>query len=156
LYIYTCIRSIYSSLLTTFISARSGYSMPMDSHLDSSNFSITQQPDPTIAKDHAKVTHRIRSIFSSPLKGALQLLMNRDGLIQFAQVPQRVSMKSFVVLITGNWRLNQLGAQGTFNTSISARSGYSGLTHATSPLASRAPYNYSTCRVLPPPPPLLL
>jgi len=49
------------------------------------------------------------------VKGALQLLMNRYGWIRFAQVPERVSTKSFVVLIIGNSKSNHLGAQGTFN-----------------------------------------
>ena len=49
------------------------------------------------------------------LKGALQLLRNRYGSIRFAQVPERVSTKSFVVLIIGNSKSNHLGAQGTFN-----------------------------------------
>ena len=35
-------------------------------------------------------------------KGALQLLINRYGYIRFAEVPERVSTKSFVVLIIGN------------------------------------------------------
>jgi len=49
------------------------------------------------------------------LKGALQLLINRYGLIRFAHVPERVSTKSFVVLSIGNTISNHLGAQGTFN-----------------------------------------
>jgi len=36
------------------------------------------------------------------LQGALQLLINRYGWIRFAQVPEQVSTKSFVVLIIGN------------------------------------------------------
>jgi len=40
-----------------------------------------------------------RSIFSV---GALQLLMNRYGWIRFVHVHERVSTKSFVVLIIGN------------------------------------------------------
>jgi len=47
-------------------------------------------------------------------KGALQLLMNRYGTIHFAQVPERVSTKSFVVLMIGNSKSNHVGAQGTF------------------------------------------
>ena len=43
------------------------------------------------------------------VKGALQLLMNRYGQIRFAQVPKRVSTKSFVVLIIGNSKSNHLG-----------------------------------------------
>jgi len=39
------------------------------------------------------------------LKGALQLLMNRYGKIRFAHVHERVSTKSFVVLIRGNSRV---------------------------------------------------
>jgi len=34
--------------------------------------------------------------------------------MRFAQVPERVSTKSFVVLIKGNSKSNYLGAQGTF------------------------------------------
>jgi len=41
--------------------------------------------------------------------------MNRYGWIRFAQVPERVSTKSFVVLILGNSKSFHLGAQGTFN-----------------------------------------
>jgi len=48
------------------------------------------------------------------LKGALQLLINRYGYIRFAQVPERVSTKSFVVLIIGNSKSFHLGTQGTF------------------------------------------
>ena len=48
------------------------------------------------------------------LKGALQLRINRYGEIRFAQVPERVLTKSFVVLIIGNSRSNHLGVQGTF------------------------------------------
>jgi len=48
------------------------------------------------------------------VKGALQLLMNRYGEIRFAHVHERVLAKSFVVLIIGNSKSNQLGAQGTF------------------------------------------
>jgi len=44
------------------------------------------------------------------IKGALQLLINR----RFAQVPERVSTRSFVVLIVGNSKPFHLGAQGTF------------------------------------------
>jgi len=51
-------------------------------------------------------------------KGALQLLMNGYGYIRFAQVPERVSTKSFVVLIIGNLKSNHLGAQGTFKQFI--------------------------------------
>jgi len=47
------------------------------------------------------------------VKGALQLLMNRYGSNRFAQVPERVSTKSFVVLIIGNSKSNHFGAQGT-------------------------------------------
>ena len=52
-------------------------------------------------------------------KGALQLLINCDGYIRFAQVPERVSTKSFVVLIIGNSKSSHSGAQGTFNVSCS-------------------------------------
>ena len=34
--------------------------------------------------------------------------------MRFAQIPERVSNKSFVVLIIGNSKSNHLGAQGTF------------------------------------------
>jgi len=48
-------------------------------------------------------------------KGALQLLFNHYGYIRFAHVHERVSTKSFVILIIGNSKSNHLGAQGTFN-----------------------------------------
>jgi len=48
------------------------------------------------------------------IKGVLQLLINRCGYIRFAQVPERVSTQSFVVLSTENSKSNNLGAQGTF------------------------------------------
>ena len=57
----------------------------------------------------------ISSLFHEYVKGALQLLINRYGLIRFAHVHQRVSTKSFVVLIRGNSNSNHLGVQGTFN-----------------------------------------
>ena len=44
----------------------------------------------------------------------MQLPMNRYGYIRFARVPERVSPKTFVVLIVGNSKSNHLGAQGTF------------------------------------------
>ena len=59
--------------------------------------------------DETSVGARVR------FKGALQLLMNRYGLIRFAQVPERVLTKSFVVLIIGNSKSFHLGAQSTFN-----------------------------------------
>jgi len=43
----------------------------------------------------------------------MQLILNRYGKIRFAQVPERVVTKSFVVLITGNSKSNHLNAQGT-------------------------------------------
>ena len=46
------------------------------------------------------------------LKGALQLLINRYGQIRFAQIPERVSTKCFVVLIIANSKSNQLDVQG--------------------------------------------
>ena len=52
------------------------------------------------------------------LKGALQLLINRYGSIRFAQIPERVSTTSFVVLTIGNSRSNHFGAQGTLKTTI--------------------------------------
>jgi len=51
----------------------------------------------------------------SRVKGALQLLINRYGQIHFAHVHERVSTKSFVVLIIGNSKSNHLGVQGTLN-----------------------------------------
>jgi len=51
----------------------------------------------------------------SRVKGALQLRINRYESIRFAQVPERISTKSFVVLIIGNSKSNHVGAQGTFN-----------------------------------------
>jgi len=56
------------------------------------------------------------------VNGALQLLINLYGEIRFAQVRERVSTKSFVVLIIGNSRSNHLGAQGTFNLNPNRRS----------------------------------
>jgi len=49
------------------------------------------------------------------IKGALQLRINRYGLIRSAHVHERVPTKSFVVLIIGNSESNHLGTQGTFN-----------------------------------------
>ena len=40
--------------------------------------------------------------------------MIRYGYIRFAQVPERVSTTSYVVLIVGNSKSNHSGAQGTF------------------------------------------
>jgi len=40
--------------------------------------------------------------------------MNRYGSIRFAQVPERVSTESFVVLIIGKSKSNHLGTAGTF------------------------------------------
>jgi len=48
------------------------------------------------------------------LKGALQLRISRYRYIHSAQVPERVSTKSFVVSIIGNSKSSYLGAQGTF------------------------------------------
>jgi len=45
---------------------------------------------------------------SAPREGALQLLINRYGKIHFAQVPERVLTKRFVVLIIGNSRVESL------------------------------------------------
>ena len=43
---------------------------------------------------------------TSQLKGALQLLINRYGCIRFAEVPERVSTKSVIVLIIENSKSN--------------------------------------------------
>jgi len=51
------------------------------------------------------------------IKSALQLLINRYGSIRFAHVRERVSTKSFVVLIRGILKLDRLGVQSTFNPS---------------------------------------
>jgi len=48
------------------------------------------------------------------IKGALQLLINRYGYIRVAQIPERGSTQSFVVLIRGDSKSNHLGVQGTF------------------------------------------
>jgi len=56
----------------------------------------------------------------SQVEGALQLLTNSYGWIHFTQVPERVSTKSFVVLIIGNSKWNHLGAQGTLNPEMGA------------------------------------
>jgi len=40
--------------------------------------------------------------------------MNCHGYIRVAQVPERVSTMSFVVLSIGNSKSNHVGAQGTF------------------------------------------
>jgi len=53
---------------------------------------------------------RVENFFD---KGALQLLTSRYGQICLAQVPERVSTKSFVVLIIRNSKSNPIGAQGT-------------------------------------------
>ena len=49
---------------------------------------------------------------ASALKGALQLLINRYGSIRFAHVHERVSTKSFVVLIRGNSNSKSLKRAG--------------------------------------------
>ena len=49
------------------------------------------------------------------VKGALQLLINRYGSIRLAHVLERVTTKSFVVLMIGNSKSFHLGAQGTFD-----------------------------------------
>jgi len=61
-------------------------------------------------------------------KGALQLRGERYRQIRFAQVPERVSTKSFVVLIIGNSKSNHLGAQGTFQSALVVRDGGARLT----------------------------
>jgi len=48
------------------------------------------------------------------VQGALQLLLNCYGSIRFAQIPERVLIKSFVVLIKGTSKSNHFGVQGTF------------------------------------------
>jgi len=48
----------------------------------------------------------------------LQLLINRYSSIGFAQVPERLSTRSFVVLMIGNSKSNQVGAQGTFELAV--------------------------------------
>jgi len=48
----------------------------------------------------------------------LLILNNRYGKIRFAQVPERVSTKSFVVLIIGTSKSNHSGAQGTFKGAL--------------------------------------
>ena len=60
-----------------------------------------------------KPVHGFRLV-SVRVKGALQLLSDRYGYILFAQVPERVSTKSFVILIIGNSKSFHLGVQGTF------------------------------------------
>jgi len=45
-------------------------------------------------------------------KGALQLLINRYGYIRFAQVPERILTKSFVVLMIGSSRVESLRRTG--------------------------------------------
>jgi len=67
-------------------------------------------------------THNTQSIRTHAyldlrVKGALQLLINRYGQIRFAQVPERVSTESVVVLIIENSKSFHLGAQSTFNPS---------------------------------------
>jgi len=50
--------------------------------------------------------------FGSSLKGALQLLINRHGYIRFVQVPERVSTRSFVVLIYRKLEVESLRRAG--------------------------------------------
>jgi len=52
------------------------------------------------------------------VQGTLQLLMNCYGKIRFAHVRERVSTKSFVVLIIDNSKSNHLGPQGTCNPKV--------------------------------------
>jgi len=47
--------------------------------------------------------------------------MIRYGYIRFSQVPERISTKSFVVLIIGNSKSNHLGAQDTDNLTLVCR-----------------------------------
>jgi len=71
---------------------------------------------------YSKTSLRLVFVYDSNVtvvfKGALQLLINRYGYIRFTQVPERVSTKSFVVLIIGNSKSNHFGAQGTFKLII--------------------------------------
>jgi len=78
-------------------------------------------------------------------KGALQLLINRYGKIRFAQVPERISTKSFVVSITGNSKANYLGAQGTFNPNPPRVHRWSGINISTTTML-RAPYSRGSSR----------
>ena len=58
---------------------------------------IKQQTSP---RDHHRHT------LEGWVKGVLQLLINCCGQIRFAQVPERVSTQSFVVVIIGNSKSN--------------------------------------------------
>jgi len=62
-----------------------------------------------------KTTAAITRFLYKLVKGALQLMINRYGKIRFAHVHERVSTKSFFVLIRGISKSNHLGAQSTFN-----------------------------------------
>jgi len=75
-----------------------------------------------------------RYAYSIWMKGALQLSIERSGSIRFAQVPERVSTQTFVVLILGNSESNHLGAQGTF--------------HPTTTLLRSAPCSHYTVHTL--------
>ena len=64
-------------------------------------------------------------IYIYRVKGALELLFNRYGYIRFAHAHERVSSKSFVVLIVGNSKSNHLGEQGTIHPSrVNPRDSY--------------------------------
>ena len=63
-------------------------------------------------------TRNNESDSSSEVKGALQLLINRYVSIRLAQVPERISTQSFVVLIRGNSKSFHLGAQSTFKRAL--------------------------------------
>jgi len=98
-----------------------------------SHKAANRRPQRDPHRKHTDILYKpSRSVFRSPAahlcsalfglkseraKSALQLLMNRYGSIRFAQVRERVSTKSFVVLIIGNSKSFHLGAQGTFKGS---------------------------------------
>ena len=98
LYVCICIKNVYISLLQhkPLTQSRSTHRRPL---------SVFRSGDLKLPQLRVGFT----------LKCALQLLINRYGYIPFAHVPERVSTKSFVVLIIGNSKSFHLGAQGTFN-----------------------------------------
>jgi len=68
---------------------------------------------PIVATPASSAACDVGPTAKSQFKGALQLLIHRYKKLRFAQVPERASTKSFVVLITGNSKSNHIGAQGT-------------------------------------------
>jgi len=68
--------------------------------------------------EQSEFTDSAYLVAAGTFKGALQLPINRYGCSRFAQVPERVSTKSFVVSILGNSKSNHLGTQVGLHTRL--------------------------------------